>query len=140
MEVGHAGAMTRDNPWLPGKPEAVPALNSSDFVRLINHLMRSDRLRANRNPASPPMPISDRGRYQEADNRAQRCCLRRRGRNPLEATTKPSCRTTSEQSAGKTAHEKATMSERRTCGRADKGTESYGRHEEHEKPGVFHWL
>ena len=32
MEVGHAGAMTRDNPWLPGKPEAVPA---------VAHLCRS---------------------------------------------------------------------------------------------------
>ena len=83
---------------------------------------------------------SDRGRYQEADHRAQRCCLCRRGRNPSEATSKPSCSTTTEQSAGKTAHEKATMSERRTCGRADKSTESYGRDEEHEEPGLFHGL
>src|ERR1041385_3797556 len=83
---------------------------------------------------------SDCGRYQEADNRAQRCCLCRRGRNPSEATTKPSCSTTAKQSAGKTAHEEPTMSERRTCGRANKGTESYGRDEEHEKPGVFHGL
>ena len=80
----------------------------------------------------------DRGRCQEADNRAQRCCLCRRGRNPSEATTEPSCSTTAKQSAGKTAHEKPTMSERRTCGRANKRTESYGRDEEHEKPGVFH--
>src|SRR5262245_46328514 len=72
---------------------------------------------------------SDRGRYQEADNRAQRCCLCRRGRNPSEATTKPRRSTTTEQSAGKTAHEKAMMPERRTCGRADKGTESHGRNE-----------
>lgn len=43
-----------------------------------------------------------------------------------EAATKPSCSTTAGQSAGKTAHEKATMSERRTCGRTDKGTEFYG--------------
>src|SRR5258705_9003207 len=83
---------------------------------------------------------SDRGRYQEADNRAQRCCLCRRGRDPSEATTKPSCCTTAEQSARKTAHEKAMMPERRTCGRADKGTESYSSDEEHEKPGVFHRL
>ena len=83
---------------------------------------------------------SDRGGYQETDNRAQRSPLCRRGRNPSEATTKPSCGTTAEQSAGKAAYEKPTMSQRRTCGRADKGTESYGRDEEHEKPGVFHGL
>jgi hypothetical protein len=32
------------------------------------------------------------------------------------------------------------MSERRTCGRANKGTEPYGPDEVHEKPGVFHGL
>ena len=83
---------------------------------------------------------SNHGRYQETDNRAQRCPLCRRGRNPSEATTKPSCSTTAKQSAGKTAHEKPTMSERRTCGRANKGTEPYGPDEVHEKPGVFHGL
>ena len=83
---------------------------------------------------------SDRGRYQEADNGAQRCCLCRLGRNPSEATTKPSCSITAEQSAGQTADEKGTRSEYRACGRANQGTESHGRDEEHEKPGVFHGL
>ena len=34
-ELSHAAPMTQDNPWLHGKPGALPGVGSSDFGDLI---------------------------------------------------------------------------------------------------------